>query len=45
MQRATLITSNHTLKEIESGLGERIVSRIFEMTDGVKVDGGDYRKK
>jgi|LSQX01.3.fsa_nt_gb DNA replication protein DnaC len=44
MQRATLITSNHTLKEIESGLGERIVSRIFEMTEGVKVDGADYRK-
>lgn len=44
MQRATLFTSNCTLKELESALGERIVSRIFEMTEGVKVEGPDYRK-
>lgn len=44
MQRATLFTSNCTLKELEAALGERIVSRIFEMTEGVKVEGEDYRK-
>lgn len=44
MQRSTILTSNCTLKELEERLGERIVSRIFEMCEGIKVGGEDYRK-
>ena len=44
MQRSTILTSNCTLKELESQIGSRIVSRIFEMCEGVQVAGEDYRK-
>lgn len=44
MQRSTILTSNCTLKELEAQLGDRLVSRIFEMCEGVKVGGEDYRK-
>ena len=45
MQRATILTSNCDLTELEASLGERIISRIFEICSGVKLDGEDYRKK
>lgn len=44
MQRATLFTTNCTLKQLESQIGSRVVSRIFEMCEGVKVGGADWRK-
>lgn len=44
MQKATILTSNCSLKELEDNLGARIVSRIFEMCKGVKLAGEDYRK-
>lgn len=44
MQRSTFFTTNCTLKQLESQIGSRIVSRIFEMCDGVKVSGTDWRK-
>jgi len=46
MERATIFTTNCSIpKELENQIGERAVSRIFEMTDGIKVDGPDYRKR
>lgn len=45
MQRATIYTTNYSIKELESQIGERAVSRIIEMTYGIKVDGPDYRRK
>lgn len=45
MQRATILTSNLKEKELEDSLGERIVSRIYEMTEPLPVIGQDYRKK
>lgn len=44
MQRSTFFTTNCTLKQLESQIGSRIVSRIFEMCEGVKVSGTDWRK-
>ncbi|NLD46579.1 MAG: ATP-binding protein [Clostridiaceae bacterium] len=44
MQRATILTSNCALKDLEERLGKRIVSRVFQMCEGVKVEGEDYRK-
>lgn len=44
-RRSTFFTSNCTLKELERQLGERSVSRIFEMCEGVRVSGSDWRKK
>jgi DNA replication protein DnaC len=46
MERATIFTTNCSIpKELEQQIGERAVSRIFEMTEGIKVDGPDYRKR
>lgn len=45
MQRPMLITSNCKIKEIEQQVGKRIVSRLFEVTDGIYVPGDDYRKR
>lgn len=44
MQRSTFFTTNCTLKQLESQIGSRIVSRIFEMCEGVKVSGQDWGK-
>lgn len=44
-KRSTFFTSNCTLKELESQIGARSVSRIFEMCEGVRVNGDDWRKK
>ena len=44
-KRSTFFTSNCTLKELESQIGTRSVSRIFEMCEGVRVTGDDWRKK
>jgi DNA replication protein DnaC len=44
-KRSTFFTSNCTLKELEDLIGERSVSRIFEMCEGVRVSGEDWRKK
>lgn len=44
-RRSTFFTSNCTMKELEAQIGERSVSRIFEMCEGVRVSGSDWRKK
>lgn len=43
MQRSTFFTTNCTLKQLEGQIGGRVVSRIFEMCEGVKVGGKDWR--
>lgn len=45
MQRSTIFTPNCTVNQLEKQLGCRVVSRIIDMTDGIKVDGPDYRKR
>ena len=45
MQRSTFFTTNCTLKQLENQIGSRVVSRIFEMCEGVKVGGEDWRKR
>ncbi|MEN6462212.1 MAG: ATP-binding protein [Syntrophomonas sp.] len=45
MQRSTFFTTNCTLKQLESQIGCRTVSRIIEMCEGVKVGGDDWRKR
>lgn len=44
-RRSTIFTSNCTLRELEGRIGPRSVSRIFAMCEGVRLDGGDWRKK
>jgi DNA replication protein DnaC len=44
MERSTIFTTNCTLKQLENQIGSRLVSRIFEMCEGVKVEGRDWRK-
>ena len=44
MKRSTIITTNCSLKQLESQIGDRTVSRIMEMCEGVKVEGEDWRK-
>lgn len=39
----TFITSNETLSDLEKYVGTRVVSRIVGMTQGIKVEGRDYR--
>lgn len=41
----TIFTSNLGPADLEARLGQRIVSRIIEMCDGVLVDAPDYRKR
>lgn len=41
----TVVTTNDTLEELEDHIGQRIVSRIMQMCDGIALDGADYRKK
>ena len=45
MERATIFTTNCSEKQlIDNGYG-RIVSRIFEMTEPIEVNGPDHRRK
>lgn len=41
----TLITSNVPPKDLSNALGERVASRLIEMTTRVVLDGGDRRRK
>ena len=43
-ERLTSFTSNLNANDLEAVLGDRIMSRIMEMTIGVPVVGPDYRK-
>lgn len=45
MNRSTIFTTNLSVKELEFNIGPRSVSRIIDMTEGVKVEGKDWRKK
>lgn len=45
MQRSTFFTTNCTLKQLESQISCRSVSRIIEMCEGVRVGGEDWRKR
>ena len=45
MKRSTIFTTNCSMKQLESQIGNRSVSRIMEMCDGVKVGGEDWRKR
>lgn len=45
MKRSTIFTTNCSLKQLENQIGSRAVSRIFEMCEGVKVGGRDWRKE
>lgn len=44
-QMTTIFTTNCTVGQLENQIGSRSVSRIIDMTDGIKVDGPDYRKR
>lgn len=45
-ERATIFTTNCSVpKGLEKQVGGRAVSRIIDMTEGMKVDGPDYRKR
>jgi DNA replication protein DnaC len=44
-RRSTFFTSNCSLKQLETQIGARSVSRIFGMCEGVKVGGEDWRKR
>lgn len=44
MQRSTFITTNCAMKELDEQIGSRSFSRIFEMCEGVRVGGEDWRK-
>ena len=45
MERPMIFTSNCTMDQLEKQVGKRVVSRIFEVTDGIYVQGPDYRKR
>lgn len=45
MERPMIFTSNCTMDDLEKQVGKRVVSRIFEVTDGIYVPGPDYRKR
>lgn len=40
-----IITTNETPQTVEKNIGEATFSRIFEMCDGVSMNGEDYRMK
>lgn len=42
---STVITTNHTMQELDEKLGIRIVSRIMEMSRQIKIDAEDWRLK
>lgn len=41
----TVITSNYKIGELTGVIGGRIASRLWEMVDGIKLEGSDYRKQ
>lgn len=45
MERPMIFTSNCAMSDLEKQLGKRVVSRIFEVTDGIHITGPDYRKR
>ncbi len=45
MKRSTIFTTNCSMKQLETQIGSRSVSRIMEMCEGVKVGGEDWRKR
>ena len=45
MLRSTIFTTNRSMKQLENQIGNRSVSRIMEMCQGVKVGGEDWRKQ
>jgi len=45
MTKATILTTNCTEKELEEHLGNRVVSRIYQMTKQVAVLGPDHRRR
>lgn len=45
MLRSTIFTTNSSMKQLETQIGSRSVSRIMEMCEGVKVGGEDWRKR
>ncbi|MFB9399100.1 ATP-binding protein [Streptomyces echinatus] len=42
--RPTLITSNLTTDALRAALGDRVSSRLAQMTERVTLDGGDRRR-
>ena len=42
-QKPTIITTNLSDEELKIKLSERITSRVYEMCEGVKLIGGDFR--
>ncbi len=42
--KPTVVTTNLSIKELDSKLGDATTSRIIEMCEGIKMDGMDYRK-
>jgi len=45
MLRSTIFSTNRSMKQLENQIGDRSVSRIIEMCEGVKVGGDDWRKR
>jgi len=45
MERSTIFSTNRSMKQLEAQIGDRSVSRIMEMCDGVKMSGEDWRKR
>jgi len=43
--KSTIITTNCGIEELQERIGERTVSRLWEMCKGVVLDGEDRRKK
>lgn len=41
----TIITTNCNMSELEEKIGQRIISRIIEMCDGIKMNCDDYRMR
>lgn len=44
-EKITCFTSNLNVSDLEAKLGDRSMSRILEMTEGVPMVGRDYRRK
>lgn len=41
----TIVTTNFTPEDLEKRIGDRLVSRLMEMCQGVLLAGSDYRKR
>lgn len=44
MKRSTFFTTNCSLDQLEGQIGDRTFSRIWEMCEGIRVGGDDWRK-